>query len=342
VSLTATAVVTAVLARAGGGNGFSGGGLGRGGGLGGGGFGGRGGGGGFFFFGGGGLGGGGGISVLVVIFLALIIMGVVFRSRRGSSRRWGRRGTDAGSWASGPGDPSNTSGGQSSGGQSSGGQSSTASWAGDDRPAIESVSGDLFPGSHPQASARNEVQAGLDAIVAHDPAFNQEELVDQIQQTFFLVQQAWTERKPELSRRVMADGLWQQHRTQIQGYLDNHTRNVLDGLAVGSVTIVGAHSDQRYDTITSRIIATSADYVVDERGKVKSGHKDLEPWEEDWTFQRSSQATTPEHGGTLAAKCPNCGAPLDLSLSGECRYCKAPVSSGRYDWVLARISQVFA
>ena len=39
-------------------------------------------------------------------------------------------------------------------------------------------------------------------------------------------------------------------------------------------------------------------------------------------------------------KCPNCGAPLDVDLAGMCRYCKAPVMSGEYGWVLARISQV--
>ena len=31
----------------------------------------------------------------------------------------------------------------------------------------------------------------------------------------------------------MADGLWQQHRVQIQGYVDAHKRNVLEDLAVG-------------------------------------------------------------------------------------------------------------
>ena len=34
------------------------------------------------------------------------------------------------------------------------------------------------------------------------------------------------------------------------------------------------------------------------------------------------------------------GAPLDLDLAGVCKYCKAPISSGAYDWVLARIAQV--
>jgi hypothetical protein len=57
-------------------------------------------------------------------------------------------------------------------------------------------------------------------------------------------------------------------------------------------------------------------------------------------FQRSSHATTPSGGGTLEQHCPNCGAPLDLDLAGTCKYCRAPVMSGEYDWVLTRIDQV--
>ncbi|GAC1477213.1 MAG: hypothetical protein NVS1B12_12020 [Acidimicrobiales bacterium] len=66
----------------------------------------------------------------------------------------------------------------------------------------------------------------------------------------------------------------------------------------------------------------------------------MENWQEDWVFQRSSKATTKTDGGTMQQKCPNCGAPLDLDLSGVCKYCRAPVMSGDYDWVLTRIDQV--
>jgi hypothetical protein len=37
--------------------------------------------------------------------------------------------------------------------------------------------------------------------------------------------------------------------------------------------------------------------------------------------------------------CPNCGAPLEINQVGECRYCNAAVTSGRFDWVLSRIEQ---
>ena len=321
--LVALAIPAHVLARAGGGHGFSGGGGTSRSGSGGGGFGGFGGGGGFFFFGGGGGAGGGGGGVLSILVLAVIVIVglMMFRSFRSRVRRGSGWGMSGGAGAP-PSPP-------------------TGDWSHSDQPAMASVRGDLFPGTAPQTITPETSEEGLAAIGARDRNFNREVFLEQVQRTFFVVQEAWTQRKPEISRQVMADGLWQQHRVQIQGYIDAHKRNVLEDLAVGSLTIIGAHTDANYDTITVRVLAACADYDVDDRNdKVIRGNRNVENWMEDWTFQRSSSATTPTGGGTMTAKCPNCGAPLDLDLAGVCRYCKAPVSSGSYDWVLARISQL--
>lgn len=324
-----------IPARAGGGHGFGGGGGGRGGGF-------SGGGGHFFFFGGGGGGGGGLGVVIVIIVLVVIVMLVVRRSR-------GRRGGDGGAPPSGPpGPPFFTPAGGASppaGGTQTGagaGAAAPGTWSHDDRPAIESVRGDLFPGSDGAVTTvgANPVGAGLDAITERDPAFDRDAFLEQAQRAFFVVQEAWTERKPEMSRQVMADGLWQQHRVQINGYLSAHKRNVLEDLAVGDLSIVTAHTDASYDTIVVRVHAACADYDVNDNGKVIRGNHRVGEWAEDWTFQRSSRATTQAGGGTLSQKCPNCGAPLNVDLAGVCPFCKAPVMSGDYDWVLARISQL--
>ena len=215
-------------------------------------------------------------------------------------------------------------------------------WTGSGQPAIDSIRGDVFPGTDVAAhGGAAPADDGLAGIEAHDPAFNQEAFLESVQRAFFVVQEAWTERKPDMSRQVMADGIWQTHRAQIQKYVDEHKRNLLEDLSVGDLTILSAHTDQTYDTIIVRILAACADYDVDDKsGKVVRGNKGVGEWQEDWTFQRSSQATTKPAGGTLSSKCPNCGAPLDLDLQGVCKYCHAPIMSGKYDWVLARISQV--
>ncbi|GAC1539179.1 MAG: hypothetical protein NVS3B12_25150 [Acidimicrobiales bacterium] len=296
----------AIGARAGGGHSFGGGGGGfRSGGTGGGGFSSGGGGNHFFFFGGGGGGGGGGglLGIIVLIVIILVVVAFVTNGRR-------RGGVGGGSslytdWRE-PRDPQGSA-----------------------------------PWEH-AGSATGDPAAGLSAISAHDPEFNIESFKSAVERSFFVVEQAWTELKPDMSRRVMADGLWQQHRSQIEGYQHNGTRNVLDGLAVGRVDVIAASSDAQFDTITTRILAACADYDVDvASGKVIRGNKhDMSNWQEDWVFQRSSKATTKASGGTMQQKCPNCGAPLDLDLSGVCKYCRAPVMSGDYDWVLARIDQV--
>jgi predicted lipid-binding transport protein (Tim44 family) len=215
-------------------------------------------------------------------------------------------------------------------------------WMNDPRPAAASIEGELFPEAHARAQqAASPVDVGLAAIKAHDANFELEQFTQQVQRVFFLVEEAWSQRQPEMSRQVMADALWQTHRAQIQGYTDGHKHNMLDNLAVSNIWPVAAHSDGRYDTITVRIVAASADYDVDDNGgRVLRGDRQAKPWEEDWTFQRAATAETKTGGSTLGSRCPNCGAPLDVDLAGTCRYCKASIMSGDYDWVLARISQV--
>src|SRR5579884_2300961 len=194
------------------------------------------------------------------------------------------------------------------------------------------------PDAHP---AQDSVPQGLETIRQHDPDFDQSAFLSGVERGFFLIQQAWSERKPELSRQVMADGIWAQHKSQIEGYINDGKRNVLDDLSVGSATIVSATSDQSYDTITVRFLAACADYDVDDKsGKIVRGDRKVRQWVEDWVFQRSSSATTKRDGGTLQRHCPNCGAPLEADLAGVCQYCRAPVMSGDYDWVLTRIDQV--
>ncbi len=303
-----------LAARAGGGHSFSGGGgASRS----------SGGGGGFFFVGGGGGGGAGSIlGIIFLIIIVLIVLAVVASVRKG--RMGGSSAIDAAT-------------------QGYGGSARPSQWTGSDQSAaIDGVRGDVFPGTDPVAHAASPVQDGIGAIQAHDPEFNEEVFLEQVQKAFFLVEEAWTERKPDMSRRVMADGVWQTHRTQIEQYVTEHKRNVLEDLAVGDLRILSAHSDSTYDTITVRVFAACADYDVnDESGKVVRGDKSVGQWQEDWTFQRSSQATTKPGGGSfMSNKCPNCGAPLDVDLQGVCKYCHQPIMSGKYDWVLARIAQV--
>lgn len=332
-----THTLLAILARAGGGQNFGGGSRGTGGGFSGGG----GGGGGFpflpfFFFGGGG--GGGIVGFILLIVVVVFLVGVVrYWFGTGGARTRRRSLTAPPIPPAGFGDPA------------AGTPPPPApppSGYDDSHPVgvPERFRGETLPGTHETAAAASgpeSVAAGLESIRAHDPDFDDSAFIADVERSFFVVEQAWSERKPELSRRVMADGIWQQHRVQIEQYTAQHRRNMLDNLSIGNATIVAAHTDRSYDTVTVRIHAACADYDVDDSsGNVVRGNRDVQEWTEDWVYQRSSDATTKKNAGTLSQHCPNCGAPLDVDLAGVCSYCKAPIMSGRYDWVLTRIDQV--
>jgi len=225
------------------------------------------------------------------------------------------------------------------------GSSGAASGYDDTRPVgvPARFQGAPLPGSDQTAmdASGGDVSAGLESIRAHDPAFDENAFLARVERVFFVVQQAWMQCNPMMSRQVMADGIWQQHRAQIENYVARGQHNVLDGLAIGNAQLTAAHTDATFDTVTVRIRAASADYDVDDKtGHVVRGNRDVQEWQEDWLFQRSSKAVTKPGGGLGEQRCPNCGAPLDVDLAGVCSYCRAAVMSGAYDWVLSRIEQV--
>ena len=38
--------------------------------------------------------------------------------------------------------------------------------------------------------------------------------------------------------------------------------------------------------------------------------------------------------------CPNCGAPTEITSSGQCPYCGSVVTNGEHDWVLTDIHSI--
>jgi hypothetical protein len=104
--------------------------------------------------------------------------------------------------------------------------------------------------------------------------------------------------------------------------------------------IVKVSSDPSFDSITVKIDASAADYEVDEQtNKIVFGSKQEQPFTEYWTFIRSGAARTKAGEEAEGTRCPNCGAPLSISESGVCSFCKATVTTGQFGWVLDSITQ---
>jgi predicted lipid-binding transport protein (Tim44 family) len=182
--------------------------------------------------------------------------------------------------------------------------------------------------------------AGIAEIRAHDPAFDENVFLGQVQRLFFAVLEAWTALKPALSQGVMASLIWEEQKTQIAAYGQQGWRNLLSKLSFTSAVIAGARSDLDFDTVTVRINANAADYDVNAAGAVIRGDTNPWDWTEDWIFQRPSALTTGQPGTITSQSCPNCGASVNVDITSICPFCDAAVISGKFGWLLTRIDRI--
>ncbi len=182
-------------------------------------------------------------------------------------------------------------------------------------------------------------EEGLALLKGADPAFDDQEFERRAAQAFMALQEAWQGRDLDAARAFMSPGLYLSWSAQVKQLIELHKINRLDGLRIDQMEPVRVIHGNAFDDLTVRVTATCADYEVDERtGRIIFGSRTPSTFSEYWTFQRSVDAkTTDKHA--IDKVCPNCGAPLQINEIGECRYCHAAVTSGRFDWVLSRIEQ---
>jgi predicted lipid-binding transport protein (Tim44 family) len=184
------------------------------------------------------------------------------------------------------------------------------------------------------------VAAGITALTAADPSFSLDRFRARVGTAFLALQDAWCKQKLDAGRAFMSPGAYFSWRAQLEALAAEGRRNVMENIAIEGIEAVRVVHGRVFDDLTVRISAAAADFEVDQSGKLVFGDRSVRPFREEWTFQRSIGVATSAKPGTLENTCPSCGAPIVLTQLGECRYCKAAVSSGKFDWVVSRIEQL--
>jgi predicted lipid-binding transport protein (Tim44 family) len=187
--------------------------------------------------------------------------------------------------------------------------------------------------------AAPSVSEGIAGLRAADASFDINAFLSRVKTGFMALQDAWCKQNLEAGRAFLSPGAYFAWRAQLEIMAAEGRRNVMEGLTVSAIEPMRVVHGRVFDDLTVRIAAASADYEVDAAGRVVFGDRSVRPFTEEWTFQRSVGVATSNKGGTLESTCPSCGAPLVLTQIGECRYCKAAVTSGKFDWVVSRIEQ---
>jgi predicted lipid-binding transport protein (Tim44 family) len=208
-----------------------------------------------------------------------------------------------------------------------------------------SPQGALLEGTVEEAGTGNPTLCAPDAVAqwealcAEDPALTQEGLTDRVAVVYRELQRAWSSNEWSCARAFVTDSSYASMQYWIDMYEKQGLRNELVDPALRKLELVRVTRDRALDAITLRVFASSIDYTVREGDakKVVAGSKtERRAYTEYWTFIR---ARGKKGAPKKELECPNCGAALSVSMSGECKYCKVRVVTGEHDWVLSRVEQ---
>lgn len=180
-------------------------------------------------------------------------------------------------------------------------------------------------------------------ITQFDPAFHQDKFLAWVKEVYLTLQQAWTERKWESVRPFEKEELFRQHQMQLEEYKRNGTVNVLSRICINDAYLCNYERAAEYETLTVFINAKMIDYIRDEKtGNVISGNSETyATYNQFLTFMRKSGVLTNEATSyTATVSCPHCGAPTQITSSGECEYCNYIVTTGEFSWVLSNLEPV--
>jgi hypothetical protein len=171
-----------------------------------------------------------------------------------------------------------------------------------------------------------------------DPASGEQALAARLQLIYAELNPAWTALDLRPVRGFVSDGLFDYLQYWIAAYRHQGLTNQLRDMRLTRWQLAKVIRDRHYDALTFRIWASGRDFTVRQAtGEVVGGNPNADrDYSEYWTLIRGAGV----RGAPRADKnCPNCGAPLEVNMAGQCTHCDAKITSGEFDWVLSKIEQ---
>lgn len=176
----------------------------------------------------------------------------------------------------------------------------------------------------------------IEEIQARDPNFSAESFKTFASEVYLTLQEAWEDRDWKKVRPFESNTLFNVHNRQLNEYIEQRKTNHLDMQNVRNITLAQFRVDGAQEVLSVKLEASLLDYVTDdESGKVLEGSKTQYQHRFYYLeFIRRAGVQTAVDTQLNVTNCPNCGAPTQVTSSGECEYCHSIITNGDYGWVL--------
>ena len=173
-----------------------------------------------------------------------------------------------------------------------------------------------------------------------DPAFSSDKFIGFAREVFMKIQEAWTTKDWKPIRPFESETLFNQHKQQLDEYIRSGKTNVIEKIGIKHCSLHAFQEDGDKEVLVVWLNAVMRDYVIDDATKNVLESDPNRDWymKYEMVFNRKAGVKTdPGRKGNVITNCPNCGAPTEITSSGQCSYCGSVVTNGEHDWVLTDI-----
>ena len=183
----------------------------------------------------------------------------------------------------------------------------------------------------------------IEEIRVIDPSFSKDAFIGWVREVFVKIQTAWTARDWKVIRPFESNELFSQHSMQLQEYINNNKINVIEKINVNTCILREFRTDGDKEVIVVELHAIMRDYVIDANTRKVLESDPNKDWHMKYLMTFNRKAGVKTKVGTSnksTTNCPNCGAPTNITSSGQCNYCDSVITTGEHDWVLSDIRSV--
>ena len=195
------------------------------------------------------------------------------------------------------------------------------------------------------AEAESDITMDFSGIVAEqvraiDPDFSSDKFIGFAREVFMKIQEAWTAKDWKIIRPFESENLFNQHKQQLDEYIRSGKTNVIEKIGIKHCSLHSFQQDGDKEVLTVWLNAIMRDYVIEDETKKVLESDPNRDWymKYELVFNRKAGLKTePGKKGNSITNCPNCGAPTEVTSSGQCTYCGSVITNGEHDWVLTDI-----
>ncbi len=173
-----------------------------------------------------------------------------------------------------------------------------------------------------------------------DPDFSSDKFIGFAREVFMKIQEAWTTKDWKPIRPFESETLFNQHKQQLDEYIRLGKTNVIEKIAINHCSLHDIREDGDKEVLTVWLNAVMRDYVIDDATKKVLESDPNRDWYMKYVMvfnRKAGLKTNPGKKGNTITNCPNCGAPTEVTSSGQCNYCGSVITNGEHDWVLTDI-----